>query len=297
MKFKVFFIKTIILQNQKYDIDSFWKNSNKFGFYDTHGNIKQLFPIEKDIAKNVPNIMNYQNFDEKNILHYKDNTILFQDDFSKRNIKFFREWKDSTIYETISNDTYYRFGSADNIDAYTFSSQNILQIPSNAPNSQKITCQDDLSFSINYDNVFRIHNFTNNNFLFEMPFVVKSIVEKMEIKRYGAFIHCCLKFLDKNDIYFLVFQCLDETSEIVLKRFQKINVTENIIDFDLDKDNLIIASQFMLRKYKIHFIVGVSENELYKKYFKSSFFFSEICLFDSIIFFNGDKNLRYVKIQ
>jgi len=298
MKLSFFFIQTILLKNQKYDIDSFWKNHDSFGFYDTHGNIKQFFPKEKDIINNVPNIMNYQNFDEKSILNYKDKTIIFEREFKKKNIKLFTKWNDMTVYETILNDSYYRFGSRDCFKSYKLSSQEIFEIPTKIYNCQKIACKDDLIFSMNHDNIFTIHNFTNDNFLFEIPFQENSIVEKMEIKKYNVFIHCCLKFLNKNEIFFIIFQYLDKTSrQIVMKRFQKICVNENIIDFDFDKDNLIVASKFLIHQYKIHFLAGISKNQMYRNYFEKSFFFSKICLFDNVLFFNGSKKLRFLEID
>lgn len=297
MKLKFFFVQSILLTNQKYDIDSFWKNRDKFGFYDTHGNIKQLFPIEKDIVKNVPNIMNYQNFDKNNILHYKDNTIIFQGDFSKQNIKLFQKWQDSTIYETISNDIYYRFGVNDYVDGYTFSSQDRFKIKNNNHNCQKIICKDNLIFSMNHDNIFTICNFSNNNSLFEIPFLMNTIVEKMEINKYDIFIHCCIKFLDRNEIVFLVFQHSKNSEEVFLKQSQKISINENVIDFDFDEENLIIVSKFLAYQYKIHLINGISKEQIRKKYFKKPLYFSKICLFDNVIFFNGDKNLQYLKVE
>ena len=299
---KSFFIylsfSSIFLPLHHNKIQSFWKDGEKFGFFNSKGNVyefqnttfKPIYAINPFLKSvDICNNLSSMNFLENG----KQTSLLLQD---KREIMKIN-WNDTTLYQTIfPNETFFRINFFGNYHSYSNNTfyGNDLEDKKKDFFFQSVNSFDSSLLTINNYNELEIYSFKKNRLQKKFSHTINHYepIEKVRFHKNFNYIYITILFQDKKFRVITLFHNEGENSFQYLHH-NNIVLKENVKDFVINFPNIYILTENSINIFLVKTFDNFSKL-VFKRMFQSNH--DSLFYFNNTLFLTGDKNIDFFNI-
>jgi len=285
---------------QKHDIHEYWveQNRKKFGYIDTIGNVIEF---ETDINncnllyKNIPHLHHFYKNENTTILNYynknHEKSHIITPSWEKKFV-----WKDTTLSESIHDNSYYRCNYFGSLYIYNFSNHKMLLLELQGKSRRNYFQQqvwvDGISFSVNIANQLSIQELKRSKMeeLFFHQLSEEAMLRKMRIYSIGDLFYILLHY-NNNSIHLLTVKKIGFIEKYQLVGTLNIKGKKTIIDSDIQYPFVITTTANELDIYEIKSNVFVEK--IITKVMPNLPSYTSILFHQNWILFNGQSSVLY----
>ena len=282
--------------NSIFKINKF-DNTNNFTYFDSSGNIFEVnnFTNNKLIYDEVSNLNNFKEIDNYHLINYDSDNFQNTCLIKKNKLKHFK-WNDSTIYETIYLDNFYRFNYHGelyvvNLNNSKLDYKNKLDL-GKANYFQDMTSSDNYLFTVNDLNELKIYSMYNFTNVYTKKIDNFKNVKKLMVEKLKNEFNILILFGDSQIHIHTVFQSLGKINYL---GNNKIQIKEEIIDYDIKERTVAVVSRSKIYFYRFNPFTNIT-HMIHKRNFLNPYFTS-IYWIDKYIFFNNLNSIPYILVN
>ena len=300
---KFFFIylsfSTIFLPFHNNKILSYWKDGDKFGFFNSKGNVyelknttfKPIYSINPFLKNTeISNNLSSFNFIENG----KETSLLLKDkhEIMKMN------WYDTTLYQTIfPNETFFRMNFFGNYHSYynKVFDKNDIEEKRKDFFFQSIDSFDSNLLTINNYNEIEIYSFERKRLkkIFSHTIDYYRPIEKVRFHKNFNYIYITILFQDKKFRVITLFHG-EKDNNFQYLHHNNIVLMETVKDFIIVFPNIYILTENSISIFLVKTFDNFSKL-VFKRMFQSNH--DGLFYFNNTIFLTGEKNIDFFNIK